>query len=201
MAWTNEQLHTDLPLGQYFEMQVAKHADNDFIVYPDRDLRWTYAQFDERVDQLAKGLLALSRRDNLTIRQLYSTIAAGFGGRVLIGTDRIAPALEEARQGTTTHNIGKVNLNRRNGQAFPAQVQVLPVMMKETLVGIEVIFADISENENNKTLTQHLEHRALIGDFTAAFAHDIKDRDDDQRAEHGNDESNRQRAGQRRPET
>ncbi len=95
-------------------------------------------------------------------------------GNVLIGTDRIAPALEEATQGTTTHNIGKVNLNRRNGQAFPAQVQVLPVMMKETLVGIEVIFDDISENENNKTLTQHLEHRALIGDFTAAFAHDIR---------------------------
>lgn len=95
-------------------------------------------------------------------------------GNVLIGTDRIAPALEDARQGTATHNIGKVNLNRRNGQAFPAQMQVLPVMMKETLVGIEVIFADISENENNKTLTQHLEHRALIGDFTAAFAHDIR---------------------------
>jgi fatty-acyl-CoA synthase len=59
MAWTNDQLHTDLPLGQYFEMQVAKHAGNDFIVYPDRDLRWTYRQFDERVDQLAKGLLAI----------------------------------------------------------------------------------------------------------------------------------------------
>ncbi|MGB4582005.1 MAG: AMP-binding protein [Coriobacteriia bacterium] len=59
MAWTNDQLHTDLPLGQYFEMQVAKHAGNDFIVYPDRDLRWTYRQFDERVDQLAKGLLAV----------------------------------------------------------------------------------------------------------------------------------------------
>jgi hypothetical protein len=39
MAYTNEQLHTDLAFGQYFEMQAAKHADNDFIVYPDRDLR------------------------------------------------------------------------------------------------------------------------------------------------------------------
>ncbi|MBN2840494.1 MAG: AMP-binding protein [Coriobacteriia bacterium] len=69
MAWTNEQLHTDLPLGQYFEMQVAKHAGNDFIVYPDRDLRWTYAQFDERVDQLAKGLLAIgiTRGDNVGV--------------------------------------------------------------------------------------------------------------------------------------
>jgi fatty-acyl-CoA synthase len=59
MAYTNEQLHTDLAFGQYFEMQAAKHADNDFIVYPDRDLRWTYREFDERVDQLAKGLLAI----------------------------------------------------------------------------------------------------------------------------------------------
>jgi PAS domain S-box-containing protein len=95
-------------------------------------------------------------------------------GNVLIGTDRISPALEDARKGLTTHNIGKVSLNRRNGQAFPALVQVLPVMMKDVLVGVEVILNDISENENNKALTQHLEHRALIGDFTAAFAHDIR---------------------------
>jgi len=53
------ELHTDLPIGQYFERVVAEHADNDFIVYPDRDLRWTYREFDERVDQLAKGLLAI----------------------------------------------------------------------------------------------------------------------------------------------
>jgi len=59
VAYTNEQLHTDLPLGQYFEMQVAEHADNDFIVYPDRALRWTYREFNERVDQLAKGLLEI----------------------------------------------------------------------------------------------------------------------------------------------
>ena len=53
------QLHTDLPIGQYFERMVAADPDHDFIVYPDRDLRWTYAQFNDRVDQLAKGLLAI----------------------------------------------------------------------------------------------------------------------------------------------
>ena len=52
-------LHTDLAIGQYFERQVAASPDHDFVVYPDRDLRWTYAQFDERVDRLAKGLLAI----------------------------------------------------------------------------------------------------------------------------------------------
>jgi fatty-acyl-CoA synthase len=62
-------LHTDLPIGQYFERQVAASPDHDFIVYPDRGLRWTYAEFDQRVDRLAKGLLAigLSKGDHLGI--------------------------------------------------------------------------------------------------------------------------------------
>jgi fatty-acyl-CoA synthase len=59
MAYPQEQLHTDLAIGQYFERVVAERPDQDFIVYPDRALRWTYRQFDERVDRLAKGLLAI----------------------------------------------------------------------------------------------------------------------------------------------
>jgi fatty-acyl-CoA synthase len=53
------QLHTDLAIGQYFEKVAAAQPDRDFVVYADRDLRWTYRAFDERVDQLAKGLLAI----------------------------------------------------------------------------------------------------------------------------------------------
>jgi fatty-acyl-CoA synthase len=52
-------LHTDLTIGEYFDRQVTASPDHDFIVYPDRDLRWTYGVFDRRVDQLAKGLLAI----------------------------------------------------------------------------------------------------------------------------------------------
>ncbi|MHB8923681.1 MAG: AMP-binding protein [Coriobacteriia bacterium] len=53
------QLHTDLTIGAYFEQQVAAQGDRDFIVYPDRGLRWSYNAFNERVNQLAKGLLAI----------------------------------------------------------------------------------------------------------------------------------------------
>jgi fatty-acyl-CoA synthase len=62
-------LHTELAIGQYFERQVAASPDHDFVVYPDRGLRWTYREFDERVDRLAKGLLAigLEKGDNLGI--------------------------------------------------------------------------------------------------------------------------------------
>ncbi len=53
------QLHTELTIGDYFEHQVLLRGDADFIVYPDRDLRWSWNQFDERVNRLAKGLLAI----------------------------------------------------------------------------------------------------------------------------------------------
>ena len=49
-------LHSEKTIGDYFRDQVAIDPDHEFVVYPDRDLRWTYAEFDERTDNLAKGL-------------------------------------------------------------------------------------------------------------------------------------------------
>ena len=53
------ELFTELPLGKFFETMVEKQPDHEFIVYPYRNLRFTYKEFDERVDNLAKGLLAI----------------------------------------------------------------------------------------------------------------------------------------------
>ena len=55
-------MHTELTLGDYFREQVRKDPDQEFIVYPDRDLRWTYRDFDIRTDNLAKGLLAIGMK-------------------------------------------------------------------------------------------------------------------------------------------
>jgi fatty-acyl-CoA synthase len=49
-------------LGGILEAQVARHPAKEFIVYPDRGLRFTYAEFDRRVNALAKGLLAVGLR-------------------------------------------------------------------------------------------------------------------------------------------
>ncbi|ONG52578.1 nitrilotriacetate monooxygenase [Pseudoroseomonas deserti] len=72
------------------------------LVAPELGLSYLYAQMgdlsaypldgpvpepnDPRVRSIAQNLLKLARRDNLTIRGLYTTIAAGFGSRILIGT-------------------------------------------------------------------------------------------------------------------
>ena len=55
-------LHTELTIGQYFRAQVKANPDHEFIVYPDRDLRWTYRDFDIRTDNLAKGLLSIGMK-------------------------------------------------------------------------------------------------------------------------------------------
>ena len=51
-------LFTESTIGGFLEATVAKNPDRDFVVYPDRDLRWSYREFDTRVNRLAKGLLA-----------------------------------------------------------------------------------------------------------------------------------------------
>ena len=46
-------------LGQWLEYWAETTPDREYIVYSDRNLRFTWKQFDERVDNLAKGLLAI----------------------------------------------------------------------------------------------------------------------------------------------
>jgi fatty-acyl-CoA synthase len=56
-------------LGRVLEAQVARQPNKEFMVYADRNLRFTYAEFDRRVNCLAKGLLAigLKKGDHLGI--------------------------------------------------------------------------------------------------------------------------------------
>ncbi len=59
----------DFILGDLLEKYAYEAPDREFMIYPDRDLRFTYAQFNERVDRLAKGLLyiGVKKGDNVGI--------------------------------------------------------------------------------------------------------------------------------------
>ncbi|MDR2900723.1 MAG: AMP-binding protein [Treponema sp.] len=46
-------------LGALLREQAEKQPDHDFLIYADRDLRFSYKEFDQRVDELAKGFLAM----------------------------------------------------------------------------------------------------------------------------------------------
>ena len=65
----SEAIFTEMTMGDFLEARVADDPDRDFIVFPDRDLRFSYREFNERVDNLAKGLLeiGIDRGDHLGI--------------------------------------------------------------------------------------------------------------------------------------
>ncbi|MBO4332754.1 MAG: AMP-binding protein [Paludibacteraceae bacterium] len=50
---------SDRTLGDWLEHWAKTIPDHEYIVYSDRNLRFTWKQFDERVNNFAKGLLAL----------------------------------------------------------------------------------------------------------------------------------------------
>jgi len=50
---------SELTIGDFLEKMVEKDPDQEFMIYPDRDLRFTYQEFDERVNLMAKGLLEI----------------------------------------------------------------------------------------------------------------------------------------------
>ena len=46
-------------LTQVLRDKTEANPDHDFLVYADRNLRFTYSEFNKRVDELAKGFLAM----------------------------------------------------------------------------------------------------------------------------------------------
>lgn len=46
-------------IGQYLEYWAEHTPDKEYIVYSDRNLRFTWKEFNERVDNMARGLVAI----------------------------------------------------------------------------------------------------------------------------------------------
>lgn len=46
-------------IGEWLEYRAQENPDKEYIVFSDRDLRWTFKVFNDRVDRLAKGLLSI----------------------------------------------------------------------------------------------------------------------------------------------
>lgn len=59
----------EMTLGALMDKMAAEYADNDALVYPDRGLRLSYKQLNEKARETAKGLMALgiSKGDHVAI--------------------------------------------------------------------------------------------------------------------------------------
>jgi two-component system sensor histidine kinase AtoS len=122
---------------------------------------------------------------DLRIRSLNPTAeqALGYASRevagqpvtdILIGADNLAPALDAAQQGITTPNLGNLHLHRRDGRTFLAHVRILPLLVEGRLESLVILLRDLSEHEQFQIRNQQLEQRALLGEVTAIFAHEVR---------------------------
>ena len=93
---------------------------------------------------------------------------------IFVGTDRLIPSLNLALQGVTTPNLGNIQLHRRDGSTFPADIGVVPIQTAGKTISALILLRDESEHEQILVRTQQLEQRALLGEVTAVFAHEVR---------------------------
>lgn len=93
---------------------------------------------------------------------------------ILIGSERLIQALNDALDGIPTHNLGQTMLHHRDGHAFPSTIQTIPVEIDGKIQEILILVNDISENEQNRVRAQQLEQRAVIGEVIQVFAHEVR---------------------------
>ena len=56
---TSTSCYTNVPSANWLEHWAETTPDKEYIVYSDRNLRFTWSQFNRRVDDMAKGLIAI----------------------------------------------------------------------------------------------------------------------------------------------
>jgi two-component system, NtrC family, sensor histidine kinase AtoS len=144
--------------------------------------------WQQAVESAKEGILFLG--PDLTVRRMNPAAEwmLGYADRevrnqavesILIGPERLVPALQDALDGVPTHNMGVVSLHRRDGHSFPAEIQVIPVQNQDVegdggSMAVMVGFRDVSANEEIRQRTQQLEQRAVLGEVTAVFAHEVR---------------------------
>ncbi len=82
--------------------------------------------------------------------------------------------LKNALDGLPTLKAENLHIYRRNGETFLAQVSVLPARIEDSIQGTILLIQDMSEKEQIQAQAQQLEQRALLGEVTAIFAHEVR---------------------------
>jgi len=145
-------------LNSHAAAEAIKEASQDGIVILAPDLRIS------EINPIAEMLLGY------TLQEVQGQLVEN----VLIGTNRLIPAIKDSLHGLPSHNLGDIYLHRRDGTTFPAHVKAFPIQHESQIVGVLLMIRDESKNKEIKALTQQLEQRAFLGDIMAVFSHEVK---------------------------
>lgn len=141
------------------------------------------AIYNDQFEQAKEGILVMESDGQITQVNPSAEEMLGYGGpeivgqpieNILIGPANLSLLVEQAAHGISTPDMGIVSVHKRNGQSFPAQIKIMPVMRHNQTQAIMVYVTDVSDFEQIRIRTQQLEHRAILGEMMAVFAHEVR---------------------------
>jgi PAS domain S-box-containing protein len=135
------------------------------------------------MEAMYEGIVSLSA--DLRIIALNSAAEAilGYASRevegqyhqhILIGADHLIPAFLPENSESQEYTLKNVRLYRRDGSSFLANIRSIPVAFQGKLSHLAVLIQDLSQEEQYRLRNQQLEQRALIGEVSAIFAHEVR---------------------------
>ncbi|MBI4927834.1 MAG: PAS domain-containing protein [Anaerolineae bacterium] len=167
--------------------QISRFFENHFLAEALRreidELAQHLSIANVVIESAHEGILIVNPKFDLLAMNPAAEWMLGYADRevkgtrienVLIGAEGLVPALEAALRGIPTHNFGNVSLHRRAGALFPAHIQTVPVGKEGNITAVAVLVSDVSETEDIRNRTQQLEQRAILGEVTAVFAHEVR---------------------------
>ena len=134
-------------------------------------------------ENMNEGLIVLT--PDLRIAEMNSAaeIILGYASKevflediemVLIGNENLATHYKSAQQGISTIAGTNLMLNDRRGNAFPAQLTCVPIILDGEVKSIIILLRDLSQTEQLLQHSKQLEQRAFLGEVSAVFAHEVK---------------------------
>lgn len=144
---------------------------------------WQLNVQSEIMNQVVDGILVLNTDLSIWLMNPSSELMLGYQMKevvghpienILIGPDNLMPLLESARDEHLLQRLGIVQIHRRNGDSIPVELRIVPVVKDNELNAILLYLRDVSENEEIRIRAQQLETHAILGEFIAVFAHEVR---------------------------
>ena len=162
---------------------IQQHALIDHLNIELQSNAYTLFIGDIVKDHIKDGLIILdpnlvvcdmNRAAEQSLGYLKTEVAGQAAEDVLISDQVLKPSLDAVQKGQPFYHLDNARLYRRNGQSFPANLHLVPISVESNPGGVIIIFQDISEREQFRICNEQLEQRALLGEVTASFAHEVR---------------------------
>lgn len=166
-------------LSRYYKTTIKMHNIASSVF----DLKSSLTLRNSQLESISQGLLVVQPDFSIVEMNTAAEFMLGFSDKevrgqpvenIIIGAEGLMSALKSALSGVGIHDIGNFSIHRRDGQTIPVKLQALPVILEKQVVSLLIIIDDISEHQQYQLRAQHLEQRAILGEFSAVFAHEVR---------------------------